>query len=188
MEATVDQIDHVLAPVAPGRLVAEARRGSATACASLHRRYAAMVHGLLLARHDAATADDLTQECFLLAFQRLGQLREPEKFGGWLASIARRLRDNAEPGHASLDSLPEPIDPGSSPEQHSEAWGVLQAIRALPMAYRETLILRLVEGMSGPEIAAQTGLDPGSVRVNLHRGMQKLRERLQLASPQEDSA
>ena len=45
-------------------------------------------------------------------------------------------------------------------------------------AYRETLALRLVEGMTGPEIAERTGLTPGSVRVNLHRGMKLLRERL----------
>ena len=42
----------------------------------------------------------------------------------------------------------------------------------------ETLVLRLVEGMTGPEIAARTGLQPASVRVNLHRGMKLLRERL----------
>ena len=45
-------------------------------------------------------------------------------------------------------------------------------------AYREPLILRLVEGMTGPEIAARTGLKHGSVRVNLCRGMQMLREKL----------
>jgi DNA-binding NarL/FixJ family response regulator len=44
------------------------------------------------------------------------------------------------------------------------------------------LILRLAEGMTGPEIAARTGLTPGSVRVNLHRGMQQLREKLAQAS------
>ena len=49
------------------------------------------------------------------------------------------------------------------------AAAILDAIRALPDAYRETLILRLVEGMTGPEIAARTGLTHGSVRVNLHR-------------------
>jgi RNA polymerase sigma-70 factor (ECF subfamily) len=48
----------------------------------------------------------------------------------------------------------------------------------LPETYRETLLLRLVEGMTGPEIAARTGLTSGSVRVNLHRGMQQLREKL----------
>jgi RNA polymerase sigma-70 factor (ECF subfamily) len=59
-----------------------------------------------------------------------------------------------------------------------EATAILAAIRGLPEAYRETLILRLVEGFTGPEIAERTGLTAGSVRVNLHRGMQMLRERL----------
>ncbi len=60
---------------------------------------------------------------------------------------------------------------------------ILSFVRSLPDAYRETLILRLVEGMTGPEIAARTGLTPGSVRVNLHRGMQQLREKLSQAAP-----
>jgi RNA polymerase sigma-70 factor (ECF subfamily) len=59
-----------------------------------------------------------------------------------------------------------------------EAKEVLSAIRSLPEAYRETLSLRLVQGYSGPEIAALTGLSPGSVRVNLHRGMNLLRQKL----------
>ena len=44
--------------------------------------------------------------------------------------------------------------------------------------YRETMILRLVEGFTGPEIAEHTGMTPESVRVHLHRGMKLLRERL----------
>ena len=64
----------------------------------------------------------------------------------------------------------------------------LQAIRRLPEAYRETLILRLVEGMSGPEIAVLTGLTPQSVRVNLHRGMVKLRLALGIAVEPEENA
>jgi RNA polymerase sigma-70 factor (ECF subfamily) len=55
---------------------------------------------------------------------------------------------------------------------------VLDAIRGLPETYRETLVLRLVEGMTGPEIAGRTGLQPDSVRVNLCRGMKLLREKL----------
>jgi RNA polymerase sigma-70 factor (ECF subfamily) len=62
--------------------------------------------------------------------------------------------------------------------QTSRANEILELIRALPEAYRETLILRLVEGMTGPEIAARTGLTPASVRVNLHRGMKQLRKKL----------
>jgi RNA polymerase sigma-70 factor (ECF subfamily) len=52
-------------------------------------------------------------------------------------------------------------------------------IRELPESYRETLVFRLVEGMTGPEIAARTGLTEASVRVNLCRGMKMLRERLE---------
>ncbi|HEX6323359.1 MAG TPA: sigma factor-like helix-turn-helix DNA-binding protein, partial [Vicinamibacterales bacterium] len=60
----------------------------------------------------------------------------------------------------------------------AEAAAAVAAIQDLPEAYRETLALRLVEGLSGPEIAAATGLRPDSVRVNLHRGFKLLRERL----------
>ncbi len=52
---------------------------------------------------------------------------------------------------------------------------MLALIRTLPNAYRETLVLRLVEGLTGPEISERTGMTPGSVRVNLSRGMAQLR-------------
>ena len=55
---------------------------------------------------------------------------------------------------------------------------VLEMVRKLPEAYRETLLMRLVEGMTGDEIAERSGLTPASVRVNLHRGMKLLREKL----------
>ena len=58
---------------------------------------------------------------------------------------------------------------------------VRQTIKSLPEAYSETLVLRLVEGMTGNEIAARTGLKPESVRVNLHRGMEMLRQKLGIA-------
>jgi len=76
--------------------------------------------------------------------------------------------------------MPEDL-PGADPGRNDGRW-VLRTIRSLPEAYRETLILRLVEGMTGPEIAARTGLTPGSVRVNLHRGMKQLREKLGLTA------
>ena len=56
---------------------------------------------------------------------------------------------------------------------------MLAVIQRLPESYRETLILRLVEGMTGPEIAARTGLTPESVRVNLCRGTKLLRALLE---------
>ena len=60
----------------------------------------------------------------------------------------------------------------------AEALQVLAKIRELPEAYRETLVMRLASGMTGPEIAKRTGLNAKSVRVNLHRGFKLLREKL----------
>jgi RNA polymerase sigma-70 factor (ECF subfamily) len=60
----------------------------------------------------------------------------------------------------------------------TEAFAILEVVKGLPEAYRDTLLMRLVEGMTGAEIAERSGLTPASVRVNLHRGMKLLRERL----------
>jgi RNA polymerase sigma-70 factor (ECF subfamily) len=75
-----------------------------------------------------------------------------------------------------------PDDLAAVSEERTEAMAVLAIIRTLPEAYRETLVLRLVEGMTGPEISTRTGLTPASVRVNLHRGMKLLRKRLGIES------
>ena len=80
---------------------------------------------------------------------------------------------------AEFVELPENLPVPGGAAERADAHAALDAIRALPEAYRETLMLRLVEGLSGPEIATRTGLTPASVRVNLHRGMKLLREKLQ---------
>ena len=74
---------------------------------------------------------------------------------------------------------PEPVDPRAGPEEARRSAELVGIVRELPEAYRETLVLRLVEGLSGPEIAAHTGLTHGLVRVNLHRGMRLLRRELE---------
>jgi RNA polymerase sigma-70 factor (ECF subfamily) len=158
------------------QLVAAARDGDRAAFGRLYDRFFPMVHGLLLARVPRKDVDDLVHDTFLQAMKRLGSLRNPEAFGPWLAAIARnRARDHYRRGDDTL-ALPQEV-PGT-PHPEGEAITVLAAIRRLPEAYRETLVLRLVEGMTGPEIAQRTGLTPGSVRVNLHRGLQMLREAL----------
>jgi RNA polymerase sigma-70 factor (ECF subfamily) len=163
-------------PSLEAHLVAAARDGDRTAFGRLYDRYAPMVHGLLLARVPRADVDDLVQDAFLQAMRRLGSLRNLEAFGPWLAAIARnRARDHWRRGGNAVE-LPDDL-PGA-PHPEGEALTVLAVVRRLPEAYRETLVLRLVEGMTGPEIAERTGLTPGSVRVNLHRGMLMLREAL----------
>jgi RNA polymerase sigma-70 factor, ECF subfamily len=167
-------------------LVRAAQQGDRAAFGLLYARYSRMVHGLLLARVPFSDVDDLVQDVFLQALPRLSALREVSRFPGWLASIARnraadfhrRAKPNDEFDEESASVQTEQRVPSTRHSSHSsaEAHAVLDAIRSLPDAYRESLILRLVEGMTGPEIAARTGLTHGSVRVNLHRGMLRLRE------------
>lgn len=155
-------------------LVAAARRGDRTAFGRLYQRFAPLVHGILLARVPRCEAEDLLHDVFLSALRRLETLRDDAAFGAWLAMIARnRARDHYR-RLVHQSELPEDIAAPSAPEH--KALAVLTAIRRLPEAYRETLILRLVEGMTGEEIASRTGLTHASVRVNLHRGMKQLRE------------
>ena len=164
-------------------LVEAAQSGDRQAFAELYTRYSRMVHGILLARVRPADADDLVQEVFVTAMQRLGSLRDPEAIGGWLMTLTRhRAADHLrrEPQTFELTERVAERAAAVTPDR-ADALAVLEAIRSLPDAYRETLVLRLVEGMTGPEIAERTGLTHGSVRVNLHRGMQMLRERLNSA-------
>jgi RNA polymerase sigma-70 factor (ECF subfamily) len=158
------------------RWVEAARSGDRSAFESLYGRYASMVHGILLCRVPRWEVEDLAQDVFLIVFRRLSSLRNPAAFPGWLAMIARNRATDYLRRTPRTEELPEDL-PSSDPSE-TEARAILEIIRALPEAYRETLVLRLVEGMTGPEIAARTGLTPGSVRVNLHRGMVRLREKL----------
>ena len=157
-------------------LVRAARDGDRTAFGRLYERYGRVVHGILLARLPPHEVDDVVQEVFLTALERLASLRDPGAFGPWLAAIARNRASDQHRRRREHTALSDEVLGRDSVAP--EALAVLELLRALPDAYRETLTLRLVEGMTGPEIAARTGLTPASVRVNLHRGMKLLRERL----------
>jgi RNA polymerase sigma-70 factor (ECF subfamily) len=162
------------------RLVRGAQRGDRAAFAELYQRFARMVHGIVLARIARLgnnDVDDLVHDVFVTALERLNDLREPAAFGGWLAVIARHRATD----HGRRTPLTETLadDLASTRDaDRLEALAILDVVRSLPDAYRETLILRLVEGMSGAEIADRTGLTAASVRVNLHRGMKLLRDKL----------
>lgn len=157
-------------------LVEAARSGDRDAFGRLYGLFAPMVHGILLARVPQIEVDDLVQDVFLLAFKKLPALRDDKAFGGWLAMITRnRAMDFYRRSQPSEELTEEMAQKSSFKTEAAEA---LAAIRALPDAYRETLVLRLVEGMTGPEIAERTGLTHDSVRVNLSRGMKLLREKL----------
>ena len=142
----------------------------------LYQLYAPLVHGVLLARLPRSEVEDMVQDIFLHAFRKLHTLRDTGAFGPWISMIARnRAMDFHRRSHETVE-LSEDLRTADSTQAKAEE--ILAIIRTLPDAYRETLVLRLVEGMTGPEIATRTGLTAASVRVNLHRGMKLLRANL----------
>jgi RNA polymerase sigma-70 factor (ECF subfamily) len=150
--------------------------GDEDAFSRLYAGYVRMVHAILLGRVPRCDVDDLVQDVFISAYTRIGELRDAAAFGGWIAAIARnRATDYLRQSREHVE-LPEELAGGDPIE--AETLAILDVVRKLPEAYRETLLMRLVEGMSGNEIAERTGLTPASVRVNLHRGMKLLREKL----------
>lgn len=159
-------------------LVAAAQEGDAQAFGQLYERFGRFVRAVLLVTLPPDEASDVLQDVFLQAWTGLRTLREPAAFGGWIAAIARRRAADRLRRHRAHESLPEGLATPDTQAAVAEARRILELIGTLPAAYRETLVLRLVEGFSGPEIAALTGLTPASVRVNLHRGFKLLRERL----------
>jgi len=179
-------------PVAEPReddsLVSAARDGDRAAFGCLYDRYARMVHGILLARIPPREVDDLVQEVFLSALRQLHALRDVSRFGAWLGTITRNRANDYFRRAIPVEKVTEPVSENQAVNRttnraaEQEADVILAVVRALPEAYRETLILRLVEGMTGPEIAERTGLTQGSVRVNLFRGMRLLREKLDEAA------
>lgn len=160
-------------------LAARARDGDAAAFDALHRRFARSVHAVLLSRLPPADAEELVQDVFLAAHRRVAGLEDPGAFGPWIHAIARnaatdRIRERARrPSHEPIRDVAART--GDDGELRLR---VLSHIQSLPEAYRETLTMRLIDGLTGPEIAAQTGLTPESVRVNLCRGMEMLRDLL----------
>lgn len=165
-------------------LVQAVRHGEQEEFAMLYSLFAPVVHGILLARVPWREVDDLVQDVFLVALKKLHTLRDDGAFGGWIAMIARNRAMDFHRRKRETEELSDDIATRSHSEADREAANVLDVICGLPEAYRETLVLRLVEGMTGPEIAERTGLTPASVRVNLYRGMKLLREKLGLEEQQ----
>jgi len=160
-------------------LVASALEGDEAAFAALverHRtRIRAVAHSLL---GDWAEAEDVAQDALVAAHATLARLRDPERFGAWLAAIATNLAKmrlrSRRAGWTTLDELAGGVlEP--SPDSAGEAGLVREALDALSSLQREAVLLHYVDGLSTAEIAARRGESPGAVRVRLHRARTKLR-------------
>ncbi|MFO0636595.1 MAG: sigma factor [Nannocystaceae bacterium] len=164
VDGLVDEIEAVRAVQA----------GDLSAFASLYAAYWSTVHGIVLARARTVEVADVAQDVFVLALQRIGELREPAAFGGWLTTMARRASVDALRRHRPTAAVTDDARVGLPPPR-VEARRCFAAIRELPEAYRDAGAA--VGRRARPRDRAAHRMTAGSVRVN-HRGMRLLRARL----------
>jgi RNA polymerase sigma-70 factor (ECF subfamily) len=159
------------------------------------RLYQQRVYRLVLAQTgEPDLAEELTQECFIRAFQKQKGFRGDCQAFTWLARIAINLvRDHYRNRRFALwrrlirfdasqpeqERAHEVRDPASTPEEHvlrrERLERVSARIRQLTAPQRETLLLSAVEGMSIDDISRATNRKPGTVKSHLHRAMMNLR-------------
>ena len=163
-------------------LVTAAQRGDRAAFTTIYERLLRVGHAIALAHVPLGDAGDVVQDVFAEAWLKMTSLREQAAFPGWIVTLARsRAIDHARkrpPATVAVESADAGGKLAVSPPPRAEAMAALEAILALPDTYRETIIMRAVEGLSSADIAERTGMTPASVRVHLHRGMQLLRDKL----------
>ena len=169
-------------------LVERAGAGDRAAFEALYRRHRDRVYGLLwrLAGGDAATAEDLLQEAFVRAWQKLDTFRGESRFGTWLhrlsANVAlsdRRLRIRRVGREVALEGAVERTAAGDSDVRAPWQLDLERAIAALPERARTVLVLYDIEGYSHAEISELTGMAIGSSKAQLHRARMLVREGLE---------
>ena len=169
-------------------LVERASDGDRAAFEELYRRHRDRIYGLLwrLAGGDAALAEDLLQEAFVRAWQKLGSFRGDSRFGTWLhrlsANVAlsdRRSKLRRLERETALEGAAERSAAGDRDVRAPWQMDLEAAITGLPLRARTVLVLFDIEGYSHAEIADLTGMAVGSSKAQLHRARRLVREELE---------
>jgi RNA polymerase sigma-70 factor, ECF subfamily len=131
----------------------------------------------------AADAEDLTQETFCQAQDKLHQLRDRERAKSWLFSILRnaylhRLRSSKQEKLVSLDGIPEVPDRMSDSGPEVDSAQLQTALNELPEMFRTPIVLFYFEEFSYREIAEEMNVPLGTVMSRLARAKSFLRQRL----------
>ena len=158
-------------------LVRAATAGDRGAFAAIYDRYADRLHDFCWSvLRDRDEAADATQDAFLVAAERLGQLRDPERLRPWLYAVARSQalrRVRARSRVAPEEEMTELPDPASGPEQAAERSDlrelVWNAAAGLSERDRALLDLHLRHGLEGAELGQAMGVEPGHAYVLLSR-------------------
>jgi len=169
-------------------LVDSARGGDCAAFEQLYRRHRDRIYGLLwrLSGGDSALAEDLLQEAFVRAWQKLDSFRGESRFGTWLHRLSanvglsdRRTRVRRVEHEKDLDEATDRNAVGDRDVIAGKRMDLEQAIAQLPERARTVLVLYDIEGYSHAEIAEETGMAIGSSKAQLHRARKLIRENLE---------
>ncbi|HXL05482.1 MAG TPA: sigma-70 family RNA polymerase sigma factor [Gemmatimonadales bacterium] len=167
-------------------LIQRAQQGDQAAFEELYRAQVGRVYALCLRlTADAARAEELTQDAFVRAWERLASFRGESAFSSWLyrltvnvvflsqrASRRRELRVFTTDDPAALE---RPVDASSTA---AGEWDLERAIATLPPGARDVFVLHDVEGYRHHEIAQLTGIAVGTSKAQLFRARRLLREAL----------
>jgi RNA polymerase sigma-70 factor (ECF subfamily) len=167
-------------------IVRRAQRGDLAAFEQLYRTHAGRVTALCLRlTGDRQRAEELMQDTFVRAWEKLGSYRGESTFGTWLHRVTVNLFLVAERGDKrrtarvettdSLEDLPVAVTGSGDPADRID---LERAIATLPNGARMAFVLHEVEGYRHEEIAEMAGIAPGTVRAQLHRARRLLMEAL----------
>ncbi|MGF1466723.1 MAG: RNA polymerase sigma factor [Sandaracinaceae bacterium] len=149
------------------------RSGSPAAKEAFYRRHARMVFGMTHRLLGGTEVDDVVQDTFLTAFERLHQLKDPARASSWLGAICvgkvrrriRRRRMLRRLGFGGTELEPEAmVSAEAGPEVRAELRAVFAAVGRLDEESRIALVLRRVEGLRIAEIAETMGLSERTVK------------------------
>lgn len=162
-------------------VVRRVREGQREEFAVLVSRYLQALHAFACARvGNAADADDIAQETFVRAYEAIGTLDEPARFGPWLFAIARNFCRNHRRGesrrtaHEALVGVEHSIEP--KPEENELHRVVRHKLEQLEADDRELLLLRYYAGKQAVEIARLLGISAAAARKRLQRAREALGE------------
>jgi RNA polymerase sigma-70 factor (ECF subfamily) len=170
--------------------IAGARAGDARAFERLYRAHVDRVFSLCVRMAgDRAMAEELTQDCFVRAWERLSSFRGESAFGTWLYRLAVNVVLNARKtaGRARKrfvneegdDERSEPIGERGTYTNPGTILDLEQAVAGLPPGARRVFVLHDVQGYRHEEIAEMLGITSGGSKAQLHRARLLLRGALE---------
>jgi RNA polymerase sigma-70 factor (ECF subfamily) len=170
-------------------LVRRAQAGDREAFGALVEQFERTVQAICLRRlGNPSEAVELTQEVFLHVMRRIGQLREPERFAGWLRQVTVRMAINRATRRQVPSSVEtvvleaaceQRVDPLAELIARERAQRLWEAIARLKVLDREALLAFYIEGQSLLEIADRFQVPVGTVKRRLHTARKRLKAELE---------